>query len=174
RRPLHRLDAVLGEFRVEQRQGELGTDEGDVPPLAQQVRHRADVVLVGVRQDDGLDLVEPVSDVLEVGQDQVDARLLGIGEEYPAVDDQQAAGVLEDRHVPADLAQPAQRDDAQAATWQLRRGAEIRMRMAHARPPWSYRVLKTRSSSPYLDICQLHPAGHQASTQLGDLLLCWG
>ena len=51
----------------------------------------------------------------EVRQDQVDSGLLLLGEEHAAVDDQQAAAVLEDRHVAADLAEAAERGDAQAA-----------------------------------------------------------
>ena len=51
----------------------------------------------------------------EVRQDQVDAGLLLLGEEHAAVDDEQAAAVLEDRHVAADLAEAAERGDPQAA-----------------------------------------------------------
>ena len=65
----------------------------------------------------------------EVRQDQVDAGLLLLGEEDAAVDDEQAAAVLEDRHVAADLAEAAERGDAQAVLGKLRRGAEFRMRM---------------------------------------------
>ena len=42
---------------------------------AEQVRHRADVVLVTVGEHDRLDVVEPVQDRREVGQDQVHAGL---------------------------------------------------------------------------------------------------
>ena len=58
--------------------------------LAQQVRDRADVVLVGVREDDRLDLVQPVLDAGEVRQDQVDAGLVGLGEQDAAVHDRAA------------------------------------------------------------------------------------
>ena len=90
---------------------------------------RADVVLVAVGEHDALDVVETVPDRGEVRQDQVDAGLLLLGEEHAAVDDQQAAAVLEDGHVAADLTETAERGDAQAALRQLRRGAEFRMRM---------------------------------------------
>ena len=55
--------------------------------------------------------VEPVPDRLEVGEDQVDAGVVVLGEQHPAVDDQQPAVVLEDGHVATDLAEPAERDD---------------------------------------------------------------
>ena len=38
-----------------------------------------------------------------------------VGEEHAAVDDEQLAAVLDDRHVAADLTEAAQRDDAHAA-----------------------------------------------------------
>ena len=110
-----RLDAVLLELGLDERERELGADERDVAAQAQQVRHGADVVLVAVREDDRLDVVEPVLDVLEVGQDQVDAGLVVLGEQDAAVDDEQAAGVLEDGHVAADLSEATQCDDAQGA-----------------------------------------------------------
>ena len=107
--------------------------------LAQQVGHGADVVLVAVGEHDAVDVVEAVPDVVEVGQDQVDAGLEVLGEQHAAVDDQQPAGVLEDGHVAADLAEPAERDDAQAAGRQLRRRAELGVRVAHERDAASAR-----------------------------------
>ena len=73
-----------------------------------------------------VDVVEPVPDVVEVGEDQVDAGLVVLGEEHAAVDDEQPAGVLEDRHVAADLAEPAERDDAQAALGAARAAVRAR------------------------------------------------
>ncbi len=104
-------EPVLAELGVEQRQGQLGADERDVAALAEEVRRGADVVLVAVGQDQRLDLVEAVSDRVEVGEDQVDAGVALLGEEDAAVDDQQAAVVLEDGHVATDLAEPAERVD---------------------------------------------------------------
>ena len=85
---------------------------------SQQVGHGADVVLVAVRQHDRLDVVEPVLDVVEVGQDQVDAGVVVLGEEHAAVDDEQPARVLDDGHVAADLAEPAEGDDPHAVLGQ--------------------------------------------------------
>jgi hypothetical protein len=51
-------------------------DQRDVRALPEQVRDGADVVLVGVREDERLDLVEPALEVAEVGQDQVHAGLV--------------------------------------------------------------------------------------------------
>ena len=112
---LQRLDPVLAQLRLDQRQGQPGADQRDVRSLAQQVRHPADVVLVAVGEDDRVDVVQARADVVEVRQDQVDAGLVVLGEQHAAVDDEQPAGVLEDRHVAADLAEAAERDDAEAA-----------------------------------------------------------
>ena len=93
----------------------------------------ADVVLVAVGEHQRLDVVEAVPDRLEVGEDQVDARVVLLGEQHAAVDDQQPAVVLEDGHVPADLAEPAERDDPQAVLGERSGGGELGMGMAHAR-----------------------------------------
>ncbi|GAA3216401.1 hypothetical protein GCM10020256_18670 [Streptomyces thermocoprophilus] len=109
-----RADPVLLELGLDQGQGQLGADQRDVRLLAEQERDTADVVLVPVGEHDALDVVEAVPDGREVRQDQVDSGLLLLGEEHSAVDDQQTATVLEDRHVPADLTEAAERGDPQA------------------------------------------------------------
>ena len=81
----------------------------------EQVGHRADVVLVTVREHDADDVVEAVPDRAEVGQDQVDAGLVLLGEEHAAVDDEDLAVDLEGGHVAADLAEAADRGDAEGA-----------------------------------------------------------
>ena len=72
--------------------------------VAQHPRQRAEVVLVAVRDDDRLDVVDVLAQVREVGQHEVDAHHLGRREAQPAVDDDDPAVVLDDRHVLADLA----------------------------------------------------------------------
>ena len=97
-------------------------DERDVGLELEQVGHGADVVLVAVGQHDRLDVVEPVLDVLEVREDQVDAGVVVLGEEHAAVDDEQLALRLDDGHVAADLAETAEGDDAQAVGGERRAG----------------------------------------------------
>ena len=112
---MYGLDPVFLQLGLDQGQGELGADQGNVGAQAQQVRHGTDVVLVAVGQDDGHDVVEPVLDVGEIGQDQIDAGLGLLREEDAAVDDEQLAVDFEDGHVAADLPQAAERDDPQGA-----------------------------------------------------------
>ncbi len=128
---------VLAQLAVEQGQGQLGAHQRDVLPFAQQVRRGADVVLVAVGEHQGLDVAEPVSNGREVGEDQVDAGVVVLGEQDPAVDDEQPAGVLEDGHVAPDLAEPAERDDPERSLRQLGRYGQLGMRVAQG---VSYRV----------------------------------
>ncbi len=80
--------------------------------LSEQIRERTDVVLVGMREDHGPDAVAAVDEVRHVWEDQVDAQVLVPGERKPGVDDDDLAVEIVDRHVLADLADAAQRDDA--------------------------------------------------------------
>ena len=108
----HGLDARFAQLGLGEGQREARAVEGDVRALAQQEGQRADVILVPVREDDRVHLVEAVLQVGEVRKDEVDSGLGLLGEEHSAVDDEQSSGVLEDRHVAADLAETAERDDA--------------------------------------------------------------
>ena len=75
------LDAVAG-----QAQGELRAVDRE-RQVAQQVRQRAHVVLVAVGDDATLDPVGVLPQPGEVGQHQVDAGHLGVGEHQAAVED---------------------------------------------------------------------------------------
>ena len=100
------VDAVGGQAERERR----AVDRERA--VAQQVRQAADVVLVAVGGDARLDAVGVLAQVREVGQDEVDAVHVGVGEHQPAVDEQQAAVLLEHHAVAADLAETAEEGDA--------------------------------------------------------------
>ena len=72
-------DAVLLELGLDERQRQGRADERDVLLEAEQVGNGSDVVLVPVREDDGLDVAETVLEVGEVRQDQVDPRVVVLG-----------------------------------------------------------------------------------------------
>src|SRR5262249_9334577 len=76
----------------------------------------------------------------------VDAGLVVLGEQHAAVDDEQVAVVLEHRHVAAHLAEPAQRDHAQAVGGQGRWGSEARLGGAHAAKPSTPPSARSRTS----------------------------
>src|SRR5665648_270735 len=96
-------------------------------------------------EHDRVDVVEPVGDVLEIRQDQVDARVVVLREEHSAVDDQQPPCVLDDGHVATDLAQTPQRHDAHGILCQLWRGGQLGMGMAQFSPDCSI-PSRTRAS----------------------------
>jgi hypothetical protein len=98
---------MLAQLCIQQSKRQPGSDQLQVTALAKQVRNRADVVFMTMGQYEGVDGVESAPDRLEVGQDQVDAGMVVFWEEHSTVDDEQPAGVLEDRHVAADLAEAA-------------------------------------------------------------------
>jgi hypothetical protein len=105
---------VLADLLRDQSQGEPGPDERDVGTLTQQVRHSADVVFVSVRENQADDVVQPIRDRVQAGQDEIDPRVVVIlGEQHAAVDQQQLARDLQNRHVAADVTQAAQRNDPQ-------------------------------------------------------------
>ena len=160
-----RLDPPLGQLGLDQRERELRPDQRDVRLVGEQVRHGADVVLVAVGEHDRLDVFEPVEDRREVRQDQVDARLLDVGEEHAAVDDEQLAVVLEDGHVAPDGTEAAQWHHPQAAPGQRRRELQLEVRRGHRGSPPRPRSL--RAAAPLslggrLDQRRAHRAGRQA------------
>ena len=106
-------DAVLLELGLHQGKGELGSVDRDVRATLEQERHRTDVVLVAVGQQQGLDSRQlVVVEVVQVRQEQIDAGMVVLGEQDAAVDEQQFPVDLVAGHVAADVAQPSQRDDA--------------------------------------------------------------
>ena len=111
----HWTDTVLLELGLHEGQGELASHQGNVLTQAQQVGHAPDVVLVPMSQDQGDDVVDAVLDGGEVRKDEIDARLVLLGEEHTAVNDEQLAIQLENGHVAADLAQTPQGSDAHGA-----------------------------------------------------------
>ena len=69
------------------------------------------MILVAVREDDRVEDVGVLCDVAEVGEHEVDSEQLRAWEREAGVEQDHAPAVLEDGHVLAHLAQPAQRDD---------------------------------------------------------------
>ena len=93
-----------------------------VPELAQNPRQRAEMVLVAVRHDDRLDVLRTLAQVGEVRQHQIDADHLRRREAQPDVHHDDPAVLLDDRHVLADLPQPAEGQDAQRGAHAWRPG----------------------------------------------------
>ncbi|OEI67240.1 hypothetical protein Cus16_3142 [Curtobacterium sp. ER1/6] len=119
------LDPVLLELRLDECERQGGADQGDVALELEQVRHGADVVLVPVGEHDAEDVVEAVPDRPEVGEDEVDARLVLLGEEHAGVDDEQLAVELVHGHVATDLAETPDGDHAEGAGFERLRCGDL-------------------------------------------------
>jgi hypothetical protein len=113
---LHRAQqSVLVELRLDQAERQAGGPDLLHACLAEQVRERADVVLVPVREQHRAYRPLAVDQVREVGQDQVDAEVLVAREREACIDHDGLAAGLEHGHVLADLAESAERDDSGAS-----------------------------------------------------------
>ena len=77
------------------------------------IRHRADVILVSVGKQIRAHALAVVDQVGNVGNHQVDAQHILPGKDGAAVDHDDVVPVLKRRHVLADLADAAQRDNSQ-------------------------------------------------------------
>ena len=109
---LHRAQqSVLVELRLDQPESEPRRPDLLHAALAKQVRKRADVILVAVRQQHRADRPVAVDQVREVGQDQVDAEVLVARKREARVDHDGLAVGLDHGHVLPDLAEAAERDD---------------------------------------------------------------
>ena len=80
------------------------------------VRYRTDVVFMTVRDHDRANAVGVFGQVVEVGDDHLDARHVVLREEYAGVDDDDVLAHLEDHHVLANLSEPAERQDLESGT----------------------------------------------------------
>ena len=86
--PQVRVDAALLEPLAREAEGEAASVDGRGRGL-QRERERADVVLVAVGEEDPADRGRALGEVLEVGDDGVDAGHLGGREEHPRVEQQE-------------------------------------------------------------------------------------
>jgi hypothetical protein len=128
-------DLVLIELALKQGEGECrAVDLETAIDIAEQVRERADVILVPVGEDNSLDPVGLLPNEVEVGQDEVDAGHVAVREGQADVDDQDPAVELEAGHVPTHLAHPAEEDESRRRLRGDRR-PPVLCGPAHARPP---------------------------------------
>ena len=122
--PVAGVDAVLLELRLDQRQRQRRAVHRAVEER-QHVRHGADVILVAVRQDQRLDLAAPRLEVGQVGDDQVDAEQIGVGEHDAGVDEDGRVLPRDGHHVHAELAEAAKRHDLERRRRHVRYGGLI-------------------------------------------------
>ena len=129
-------DVHLVEALRDQRQREPRPVDRNVA-LAEEEGQGAHVVLVGVGEEHRAELGGRVTQVAEVGDDQLDAGKLWGWEEQAGVDQEELVLALEDHRVEADFAESAEGDDAQHCGGTYARSslarAAFRRRGAHQR-----------------------------------------
>jgi hypothetical protein len=111
---LGRLEqTVLVELGLGQPKSQPSSPDLGHAHLSEEIRERADMVLVGMREDHGPDAVAALGEVRHVREDQVDAQMLVPREGQTGVDDDDLAVEVVDSHVLADLADATERNDSQ-------------------------------------------------------------
>jgi hypothetical protein len=103
--------AVLVELAFDVGEGELGAVDRDVE-LGEDPGQAADVVFVAVGEDDGADFLAVLSEIADVGDDDVDAEELFFGEHQAGIDDDNVVFIAEGQAVHAELAESAEGDHA--------------------------------------------------------------
>ena len=106
-------EPVLVELRLDEPERQLRPPDLRDADRPHQIRQRAYMVLVRMREEQGADLTVVLLQVPEVREDQVDPEVLVAREGEPCVDDHDLAADLVDHHVLAHFAEAAERDDSQ-------------------------------------------------------------
>jgi hypothetical protein len=103
---------VLVQPALDQRQREGCAVDRHIE-LGQEVRDRPDVILVGMRQEQRPHAIAIFHQVREIRRDDIDAQQLGFGKHHAAIDDDDVVAIAQRHDVHAELAEPAQRDQAE-------------------------------------------------------------
>ena len=105
---------MLLELAFDKAERELGRiDRYLLAQILQKIRQSARVIFVAMRDDDATQLIGVLEHVGVVWQDEVDARMVIIGEHETRIVEHHVVLAFEDRHVLADRIEPAKGDDAQ-------------------------------------------------------------
>src|SRR4051795_11006639 len=102
---------MLAELDLDESQGQPGSVHRHLE-VPQDVRERADMILVTVCDEERLDLAPFLEEVGGIGDDEVDSRHAFFGKHHAAIDDDNAVSVLENGHILTDLTDAAERDDS--------------------------------------------------------------
>src|SRR6266511_5019635 len=106
------VELVLPDLVAQEAAGERAGIDRDSWELGQHVWQPTHVVLVCVGDQEGPDVGPAFLEIGDVGDDEVDVEHLLVREHEPAIDHDDVVAVLEDVHVLADLANPAEGDDS--------------------------------------------------------------
>ena len=107
-----RVELMLRQLGLHQSQGEVGAHQRGAQCFVQ-VGHRADVVLVSVRQDDPLDLLGALEKVLDIGNDEIHPQKFLLGKHESGIHHEDLSSIAEEGAVEAELAAAPQEGDLQ-------------------------------------------------------------
>ena len=105
-----RVHAVLFQAALQNAQRQARAIDRHVD-LLQHIRQRADVILMTMREHDGLDLVFVLQQIGNIRNNEVDAQHIVLWEHQTRIDDEDFLVATDYRHVLADFPQTAQGDD---------------------------------------------------------------
>ena len=106
------VQTVLLQLQPDDACGQARGVDGAVE-LLHRVGDAADVILVAVRQEHAADLLLILDQIGHVGNDEIDAVHIALGEAEAAVNDDDVLAVFQYRDILADLVETAERDDFQ-------------------------------------------------------------
>ncbi len=108
--PIAGVDAVLGEFRFHEREREFRSVDRPGDPI-DDVRHRADVIFVAVREHERGDAPAVRVEHAEIRNHEIHAEERGLGEHDAGINEHRRLATDDEQHVHAEFAKPAERDD---------------------------------------------------------------
>ena len=106
------VDAVLFETSLEDAEREARAVDRNAD-LLEHIRQRADMILMAVREHDGLDLVAVLEEIRDIRNHEIDAEHILLGEHQAGINEQDLILIADDRHILANLSQTAERNDLQ-------------------------------------------------------------
>ena len=118
-------DTVLLQLACHQGKGQLGTVDGDIRTLLQQVRNSSDVILVTVGEHQRTDIVQAVRQQAESRKNQVNTRVTVLGKQDTAVDQDNLTADLEGCTIAAHITEPSQRCHTKGSRLQRRGGTQF-------------------------------------------------
>ena len=104
------LQIGFGQLALQHRGGETGGVDRALQP-GPEMRHRADMILMGMGQDQAGQPVPALDDEFRVGRNHLDSGDRGIAERHAQIDHQPAAAIAEQVEVHADFAGAAERQE---------------------------------------------------------------
>lgn len=135
----HAADMVFAQFVFNQRQRQARTVQGR-GHLRYHIGHRADMILMTMRKHIAADTFFVCHQIAGVGDHQVDAQHIVLGEHGTAIDNDNIPVILKDRHIFADFIHASKGNDPQF--WSI----------CHSFPLSSFRTERRKHTFPLFTV----------------------